>query len=187
MIKTNIFYPLYVIALIFGAIGCEKSSKVDFPTESLTEIAIADDFQKSLAGPPNVSIVARHHGAQGQICPCPGCKCPGCPCPLGVCVCRRNGAQRLMDPNNTSLDSVEIAAGYVLATALLVNNGRNVRLIFDQETALPNGTIPIPNDHVLVPDECSILGISSGTIVAKTYTVDYSLYPIHGHVDFDLR
>lgn len=94
-------------------------------------------------------FVVRHSG-NGK-CVCDGCKCPGCPCPLGVCTC----FWETFEPATPHLTVEEIGED-IGSLYIFKHDSLKVKLIFEQVTALDDGTVPIGEGDLYLSYEESI-------------------------------
>jgi len=114
-----------------------------------------------------------------------GCAgCTGCPNPLGICF--YVPIDRLVSDGYTlpSADTVEssgdTSGGWGIAKVEIVSG--QVHMIFQHAAALPDGTIPVPNNWDLGSLLSSALGYTDVTVTAGTYVVNFSNYPTYGEI-----
>lgn len=102
-----------------------------------------------------IKLKFKHHGS-GQHCDTP----------LGICLIIN--FRLATEP----LTAEEVADGY--GTADLVVEGDHLRMVFDQEAALPDGTIRVDYDKALDSDVSRSLGYEDIELKTGVYWVDWS-------------
>lgn len=153
--------------------SCKDNTLETVPLEVKEEI-IADELQ---ARPPifkrKLKVELGHHGVYDPHNPDHCGNKGGCACPMGICI---------------SLVPKSVAAGYepspeevedgIGTMNFSVYSSTQVKLEFLQDTALPDGTIPIDD---LFPIEIENDPTTGGTVIytilPKVYQVDFSDSP----------
>lgn len=87
--------------------------------------------------------------------------CSNCMCPLGICL--------QIPFFSAALTSAQIEDGYGTAGIEILDS--KLVLTFDQEAAMADGTIVIEADFFIGSEYSAVLGFTSVTITAGTYTV----------------
>lgn len=159
--KNRIFYGVLSLLTIFCiafVISCKDKNVINPNTDS--------HHSSHLKSAKTIHFAVRHAGVQGQTCICPNCVCPGCPCPLGICLC--GGFS-----NGPITDTSLISQGFGTASAEYVDS--KLHLVFDQPTALENGTIPITDEYYFSKSLLDYLGIDHPVkLVVEIDTVNFS-------------
>jgi|SRR5690606_32360707 len=160
----NYFNLIIVLsfAFIFGA--CQKESNLS-QTNNYDEVYNTQNERLDAKR----KFVIRHSGYGS--CVCEGCKCPGCPCPLGVCTC----FWEPFDPSMPDLTQAEIDSDIGSLFIYKLNNSQ-VKLVFNQRTALDNNYVPFgPDDLFLSLEESTSLGFNQRIkLVSGLYKADFS-------------
>jgi hypothetical protein len=102
-----------------------------------------------------IKLKFKHHGSGMH-----------CDTPLGICLVIN--FRLATEP----LTEEEVADGY--GTADFVVEGDSLRMVFDREAALPDGTIRIDYDKALDPEVSRSFGYESITLKTGVYWVDWS-------------
>jgi hypothetical protein len=96
-----------------------------------------------------------------------GIRVPGCSCPFSICP--NASFSKLREP----LTPEELAAGFGSATVSLLPDHRLLRLVFDQPTALEDGTLPITRDFTVRPEVARWLGVRMIQVKKGVYPVEF--------------
>lgn len=121
---------------------------------SATWAQTAAGFEKMAAAKPKLKF--KWHGSGSS-----------CETPLGICISIPIGLAE------TALTDREIEEGYGTATFQVIDEGL-LRMVFDREAALPDGTIRIDFDKELESPLAEALGYRSITLLGGVYQVDFS-------------
>ena len=119
-----------------------------------TKVQAATGFENMAAAKPKLKF--KWHGSGSS-----------CETPLGICLSIPIGLAE------AALTDREIADGYGTATFQVVDEGL-LRMVFDREAALPDGTIRIDFDKTLESSLAVALGYESITLLSGVYRVDWS-------------
>lgn len=119
-----------------------------------TKVQAATTFENMASAKPKLKF--KWHGSGSS-----------CETPLGICLSIPIGL------STAPLTDKEIADGYGTATFQVVGEGL-LKMTFDREAALPDGTIRIDFDKRLESSLAAALGYDSITLLRGAYQVDWS-------------
>lgn len=165
------FLTSFIVLLVFIFVGCMKQS-------SLPTIGNNKVDKKTRVAKYKVIIRARWHGFTHQYPNCEGGDCGTC---HGICVKRVP-----KDADGITLSTQEIADGDIYAWVYISEGGQ---LCMEPIGNIDNGggTTEITENFDLGDEVASLLGFSSVTIIAGTYTITYSTTYPNGVVCFDIE
>lgn len=144
----------------------------------------AQNFQRTSEGAVIMKLRLRHSGDTRCVGGASGCRCP-----LGICFTR--GFEQV-DPQNALGEDEGIGQASVFGTPTVVylDPPRNqvskkvgyIKVVFQQPTALEDGTIPADSDYTINEDFAKELGYNSITILRGTYHAQPSPKSAYGEV-----
>lgn len=150
----KIFFILLYFVCIYGGIA-QTTAKGPFSEslESNLNLIKAGTYSINPTNYVKPKIKFKHSAGPAH--------CDHCMCPLGICI--------IIPFFSETLTSAQIDDGYGTASIEIVNS--KLVLTFDQPAALSDGTIPIEANFFIGSEYSTVLGFTSVTIIAGTYTV----------------
>ena len=156
--KTLLLTSVVVMGCI---IACQQNGVEVLSPPTDTSQNANTRFKKTGEFP--IKLVFRHTPLFGQECEGYSI-CPSCTCPLGICICRG------IAYHTGSLSLAELREGFGTAT-MYVDDDDKLRIVFDQDAAMADGTVDIDEDYLLPQNLSDSLGYDSVRIYQGTYLV----------------